>query len=115
MRVRGLFAIVLLTASAFAQFSPGPNPITGIVAGQTLSSGTGTINSGGAISISTNGVALNMTGTSNLINNGTIQTTGTGRAIDSNSGSANLTITNNGLISAASSDAFRVNTNSTVS
>src|SRR5215475_15247457 len=106
MRVRGLFAIVLLTAaSAFAQFNPGPNPITGTVGAQTLSGGTGTINSGGAISITTNGVALNMTGTSNLINNGTIQTTGTGRAIDSNSGTANLTITNSGLISAASTDA----------
>jgi hypothetical protein len=112
----GLFAIALLTAaSGFAQFSPGPNPITGTVGAQTLSSGTGTISNGGAISISTNGVALTMTGTTSLINNGTIQTTGTGRAIDSNSGIASLTITNNGTISASSSDAFRVNTNSAVS
>src|SRR5215831_2272052 len=111
-----LFAIALLAAvSGFAQFNPGPNPITGTVGAQTLSSGTGTISNGGAISISTNGVALTMTGTTSLINNGTIQTTGTGRAIDSNSGTASLTITNNGLISATSSDAFRVNTNSAVS
>src|SRR5262249_58378491 len=102
-------------APVFAQFNPGPNPITGTVGAQTLTAGTGTINAGGAISISTNGVALGMTGTSNLINNGTIQTLGTGRAIDSNSGVANLTITNNGLISAVSSDAFRVNTDSAVS
>src|SRR5258708_2114790 len=56
-----------------------------------------------------------MTGTSILLNNGTIQTLGTGRAIDSNSGIATLTLTNNGLISSVSSDAFRVNTNSAVS
>lgn len=108
-------AAFTLAAPALAQFSPGPNPITGTVGAQTLSSGTGTINSGGKISITTNGVALNITGTSTLLNNGTIQTTGTGRAIDSNSGTANLTVTNNGLISSNSSDAFRVNTNSAVS
>src|SRR5262249_34442532 len=44
------------------------------------------------------------------INNGTIETLGTGRAIDSNSGVANLTIENNGLIRSQSTDAFRVNT-----
>lgn len=108
-------AAFAFAAPAFAQFSPGPNPITGTTGAQTLSGGTGTINSGGKISITTNGVALTMTGTSTLVNNGTIQTTGTGRAIDSNSGTANLTVTNTGLISAASSDAFRVNTNSSVS
>jgi hypothetical protein len=109
---------ILLSASAFAQFSPGPNPITGTVGAQTLSAGTGTVNAGGAISIPSGGnVALTMTGTSTLVNNGTIQTTGTatGRAIDSNSGIASLTVTNNGLISAVSTDAFRVNTNSAVS
>jgi len=55
-----------------------------------------------------------MTGTSTLMNSGTIQQTGTGRAIDSNSGVANLTVTNTGLISSVSSDAFRVNTDSVV-
>lgn len=108
-------ATFTLAAPAFAQFSPGPNPITGTVGAQSLSSGTGTIDSGGKISITGNGVALNMTGTSTLVNNGTIQTTGTGRAIDSNSGTSNLTVTNNGLISSNSTDAFRVNTNSAVS
>src|SRR5262249_45750352 len=89
---------LVLPRLSFAQFSPGPNPITGTTGAQTLSAGTGTINSGGAISITTNGVALTMTGTSVLVNNGTIQTTGTGRAIDSNSGTASLMLTNTGLI-----------------
>jgi hypothetical protein len=110
-----IVAALVSSSPAFAQFSPGPNPITGTTGAQTLSGGTGTINSGGAVSITTNGVAVTMTGTSTLNNNGTIQTTGTGRAIDSNSGTANLTVTNTGTISANSSDAFRVNTNSTVS
>src|SRR5262249_43057156 len=110
-----LVAAICLATSSFAQFSPGPNPIADTRGAQTLSTGTGTINSSGAISITTNGVALTMTGTSTLVNNGTIQTTGTGRAIDSNSGTANLTVTNTGLISAVATDAFRVNTNSAVS
>jgi len=99
------------TGAAFAQFSPGPNPISGTVGVQTLSSGTGTINAGGAISIASgSGVPFTMTGTSALVNNGTIQTLGSGRAIDSNSGTANLTVTNNGLISSVSADAFRIST-----
>jgi len=105
----------IFAAPAYAQFAPTGPVITGTVTQQTLSSGTGTINAGGAISISTNGVALTMTGVSTLINNGTIQTTGTGRAIDSNSGIGNLTVTNTGLISSTATDAFRVNTNSAVS
>jgi hypothetical protein len=108
-------AALSLVAPSFAQFAPAGSTISGTVTGQTLPANTGTINAVGAISITTNGVALSMTGTSTLINNGTIQTTGTGRAIDSNSGTANLTVTNIGLISSVSSDAFRVNTDSTVS
>jgi len=41
-----------LDAPAFAQFSPGPNPVTTIVGAQTLSTGTGTVSSGGKISTS---------------------------------------------------------------
>jgi hypothetical protein len=113
-----LTAVGALTvgAPAFAQFAPGPNPITDTVGAQTLSAGTGIVDSSGKISVTSGStVALTLTGTSNLVNNGTIQTTGTGRAIDSNSGVANLNVTNNGLISSVSSDAFRVNTNSIVS
>lgn len=103
-------ASIAFAAPAFAQFAPGPNPITGTVGAQTLSAGTGTINASGAISISSSGVALTMTGTSTLNNNGTIQNTGSGRGIDSNSGSATLTVSNAGLISTATGDAFRINT-----
>jgi hypothetical protein len=114
---RRIAAAVALTlaAPAYAQFAPAGPTISGTVGAQTLSANTGTINSGGAISITTNGVALSMTGASTLVNNGTIQTTGNGRAIDSNSGIASLNIINTGLISSVSSDAFRVNTNSSVS
>jgi hypothetical protein len=100
-----------------AQFSPGPNPITGTVGAQTLSAGTGTINAGGAINIASGGsVPLTMSGSATLNNNGTIQTLGTGRAIDSTLNNLNLSVTNTGLISSVSSDAFRVNgANSSVS
>jgi hypothetical protein len=37
-------ASIAFAAPAFAQFAPGPNPITGTVGAQTLSAGTGTIN-----------------------------------------------------------------------
>ena len=103
-----------VTAPAFAQLAPGPNPVTGTVGAQTLSSGNGTVDATGKISTTGSTVALVITGTSTLLNNGTIEAAGTGRAMDSNSGVANLTVTNNGLISSASADAFRVNTNSSV-
>jgi len=105
-------ATLVLAAPALAQFNPGPNPITSEQNAQrTLTSGTGIIDSTGAIRIlSGSTVPLLMSGNSSLLNNGTIETLGTGRAIDSNSGVANLTITNNGLIRSQSTDAFRVNT-----
>ena len=122
VRRLGLIAIVtaaaaLLVPIARAQFAPGPNPIpNGTTTGaQALSAGTGTVNSGGKISTSGATLALSMTGTSTLVNNGTIEQTGSARAIDSNSGTANLTATNNGLISSVSTDAFRVGTNSAIS
>lgn len=107
-------AVTTFTAPAFAQLSPGPNPVTGpVTTAQTLTGGTGTVSSGGSI-ITSGGTTLSITGNSTLQNDGTIQNTGNGRAIDSNSGVANLTVTNTGLISAVSSDAFRVNTDSVV-
>src|SRR5262249_42681207 len=103
-------ASLTLAAPAFAQFSPGPNPITATeTAPRTLSSGTGTINAGGGIVTSGTDLPLSMTGTSTLINNGTIKNTGSARAIDSNCATPNPTVTNNGLISSVSADAFRVN------
>lgn len=113
MRLSAQIAAVLGTlafaAPTFAQFTPGGPTISTTVAAQALSAGTGTVSSTGIISTAGSTVALAFSGTSTLVNNGTIQQTGTGRAIDSTSVS-NLTVTNNGLISAVSTDAFRVNT-----
>lgn len=116
VRVFTGFAILLLAGPSFAQFNQAPNPLDTVVNAQrTLTSGTGTITSTGAIVINSGStVPLLMSGTSTLINNGTIRTFGTGRAIDSSSGGSNLTITNNGLISSVATDTFRVNTNSAV-
>ena len=57
---RRIAAAVALTLAvpAYAQFAPAGPTISGTVGAQTLSANTGTINSGGAISITTNGVAL---------------------------------------------------------
>lgn len=109
-RLIAIAASLALALPTWAQFTPAGPTITGTVGAQTLSAGTGTILSGGAISIASNGVALTMTGSSTLVNNGSILTAGTGRAIDSNAGTANLTITNNGLIRSLATDALRVNT-----
>ena len=106
-------AALVLAAPAHAQFAPGPNPITGTTGAQTLTGGTGTIDAGGKISANTSGTALAISGTATLTNNGTIEQLGSGRAIDSNSGTATLAITNNGTISAVGTDAFRINTAAT--
>lgn len=115
MRLSSRLVVVVgalsVAAPTFAQFAPAGPTISTTVGAQTLSAGTGTITSTGAISIASgSAIPLTMTGVSTLINNGILQTLGTGRAIDSNSGTANLTVTNDGLISSVSTDAFRVNT-----
>ena len=52
-------ALTTFTAPAFAQLSPGPDPLTGTVTtAQTLTNGTGTIASGGNLSVSGSTVAL---------------------------------------------------------
>jgi hypothetical protein len=98
-----------------AQFSPGPNPITGTTGAQTLSSGTGTINSGGTVSTSGSAAGVTITGSATLNNSGTIQNTGSGRAVDNNTAGLTVTISNTGLINTASSDAIRVNKDSAIS
>lgn len=109
-------ALATLAAPAFAQLSPGPNPLTGTVTtAQTLTNASGTIASGGNLSVSGGTVALSINGTSTLVIDGTIQQIGSGRAIDSGTANSVLTVTNNGLISSTSTDAFRVNANSAVS
>ncbi|QHE93962.1 autotransporter outer membrane beta-barrel domain-containing protein [Pandoraea fibrosis] len=62
---------------------------------QTLSSGqTGTIDSGGVLSVSGSSVGITATGNATIVNNGAIHMTGTGRAIRDNTGGLTLTVTN---------------------
>ncbi|MDM8358926.1 autotransporter family protein [Pandoraea communis] len=64
-------------------------------AGQTLSSGqSGTIQSGGLLSVAGSTIGVSITGNATLVNNGTINMTGTGRAIRDNTGGLSLTVTN---------------------
>jgi autotransporter-associated beta strand protein len=102
-----------------AQFVPGPNPIAGTVtAAQTLSSGAGVISSTGDLEVSGSSVAITVTGTSSIQNDGVINQTGTGRAIRDNTGALTLTVTNNAgaLLQAADADAIQMNrSNSSIS
>lgn len=82
---------------------------------QTLGSGsgqTGTVNSGVSLTVSGATVAVTVTGNNaSITNNGTISQTGTGRAIDLNTASITMAITNNAgaLIQSADSDTVRAN------
>src|SRR5262245_27754858 len=95
------FAALSFSMPVFAQFSPSPTPVAAPVTGQrTLAGGTGTVTSTGSISVTTGGnAAVVMSGTSTLNNDGTIQQTATGRAIDNTVNNSSLTINNNGTIS----------------
>lgn len=96
-----------------AQFTPGPNPITGTVtAAQTIASGTGTIASGGILQVGGSAVAITVTGSSSIVNNGTVNQTGTGRGIRNNTNNLALMVTNNAgaTIQTADGDAFQMNT-----
>jgi len=82
---------------------------------QTLGSGsgqTGTVNSGVSLTVSGSTVAVTVTGNNaSITNNGTISQTGTGRAIDLNTASVSMAITNNAgaLIQSADADTVRAN------
>jgi len=108
-----LVSLAFLTAPmGRAQFVPGPNPIAGTVtAAQTLSSGAGVISSNGDLEVSGSSVAITVTGSSSIQNNGVINQTGTGRAIRDNTGALTLTVTNNAgaLLQAADADAIQMN------
>ena len=91
---------------------PGPNPIAGTVTTpQTLHSGAGVINSTGDLEVSGSSVAITVTGTSSIQNDGMIKQTGTGRAINDNTGGLTLTVTNSAgaLLQAADADAIQMN------
>jgi hypothetical protein len=102
-----LLVVGLTEWTARAQFSPGPNPISGTTGAQTLSGGTGTINSSGTISVSGSTVGVTMSGTSTLNNAGTIQAAG--RGIRNNTNNSILTINNTGSILSTGDDAFQMN------
>ncbi len=118
--IRPTFPLTVLTAAAAlagavpaarAQFSPGPNPITGTVtAAQTLSANTGTVSATGSLQVGGTAVAITLSGSSTLVNNGTIQQTVTGRALRSTVNNLTLSVTNNAgaLIQAADADAFQI-------
>lgn len=119
IRLVVMVAGIAVTAPALAQFSPSPNPVTSAVSGQrVLSGGTGTVSNAGSITFSSASFAtVVMFGTNTILNNaGTIQQTGSYRAVD-NTGNlqdgSSLTITNSGSITAVSSDAVRINTANT--
>lgn len=84
---------------------------------QTLNANgeTGTVNPGVSLTLGGSTVAVSMSATTLLTNNGTIQQTGTGRAIDSTVANASLTISNTGTISTVTTDAIRVNADSAIS
>ena len=115
-----LITLALLAASTGrAQFVPGPNPIAGTVtAAQTLPSGAGVVSSTGNLQVSGSSVAITVTGTSSIQNDGMIKQNGTGRAIRDNTGGLTLTVTNSAgaLLQAADADAIQMNrANSSIS
>jgi hypothetical protein len=110
---------VLSASSAFAQFAPGPNPVTGAeTAGRTLAGGTGTVTGTGSITTTGTTIGVLMSGgtpgTPTVLDNaGIIQQTGTVRAIDNAANNSSLMILNSGRISSISTDAIRINTANT--
>ena len=115
-----LVTLALLAApTGRGQFVPGPNPIAGTVtAAQTLPSGAGVVSSTGNLEVSGSSVAITVTGTSSIQNDGVIKQTGSGRAIRDNTGGLTLTVTNSAgaLLQAADADAIQMNkSNSSIS
>ncbi|HEY2568767.1 MAG TPA: hypothetical protein VGI25_05570 [Candidatus Udaeobacter sp.] len=108
---------LLALPAARSQFVPGPNPIAGTVtAAQTLPSGAGLVSSTGDLEVSGSSIAIAVTGTSSIQNDGVINQTGTGRGIRDNTGGLTLAVTNNGLLQAADADPIQMNkSNSNIS
>jgi hypothetical protein len=104
-----------LASPALAQFNPGPNPVTGAEVGQrTLAGGAGHVTGTGSITTAGSAVTVLISGVGTVLtNDGTIQQTGTGRAIDNTVNNSSLTILNNGTIQSVTTDAVRVNTANT--
>ncbi|PXW25368.1 autotransporter domain-containing protein [Paraburkholderia caballeronis] len=73
---------------------------------QTLGDGgsSGVVNAGGTLNVSDDSVAITVTGDATITNSGTIEQTGTGRAIRDNTGGLTLTVTNNAGATIESTD-----------
>src|SRR5437868_7154046 len=77
-----IVSIFAAAATAVAQFNPPPDPINGAdTTPRTLAGGTGTVSATGTLSISGGTIAITVTGSSTLNNLGTIEQTGTARAV----------------------------------
>jgi len=83
---------------------------------QSISSGTGTVESGKSLTVSGSTVAVTTKGSSTVVNDGTISQTGTGRGIRDNTGGDTIVITNNtgASIVTADADAIQMNVANTV-
>jgi len=110
LAILGFISVASLQAGTFVISS---NSTTA----QTLSANgeTGTVNATKSLTLGGSTNAVTMSATTTLTNNGTIQQTGTGRAVDNNIANASMTISNTGTINTASSDAIRVNKDSAIS
>jgi len=83
-----------------------------VTTAQTLASGqTGTIETGGKLSLAGSAVAISVTGNATIQNYGMLLDTGTGRAIRDNTGGLTLTLTNNvgATIQTADADVIQMN------
>ncbi len=111
-----LAMVQFTVATGRAQLLPGPDPITGTNNNaQTLAGGTGTVSASGNLSVGGGSVAVTITGSSTLNNLGTIQQTGSGRAIRLTANGVASTVNNGSavnstaLVQAVGDDAFQVN------
>jgi hypothetical protein len=118
--VMALGIVALSPLGIHSAFAAGFTIRSDSTAAQTLSSGTGTVNSGVTLSVTGDPDAILVTGTSTLVNNGTILQTQTppgasNRGVRVNTNNITLTFTNgsttnsSALVQAADSDAIQVN------
>ena len=104
LAILGLISAASLHAATFVISSNSTSAQTLDTNGQT-----GTVDAGKSLTLGGATVAVTMSATTTLTNNGTIQQTATGRAIDSTVNNSSLTISNTGTITSVSTDAVRVN------
>jgi hypothetical protein len=111
---RPLLALFVALPASWSTVSAAGFTVTGNSStSQTLSSGTGSVTATGHLAVTGNANAVNITGSSTLVNSGVIEQTsnGGGRAVRDNAGGLTLSFTNNlgALVQAQDSDAFQMN------